>query len=58
MILTYEQMKYLEADGEETYKFTGQGEATEEEKQQLLELDEAYLDLQGKHMITNHEDLK
>lgn len=58
MLLTFKQMKHLEPYGEDTYKFKGKGVATEEEIQELLELDESYVDLYGKHMITNYEDLK
>ena len=58
MILTMEQMKHLKADGAETYKFIGQDTATEEEKQELLELDESCVELYGTHMITNYEELK
>ena len=57
MLLTFEQMKHLEPDGEDTYIFKWKGVATEE-IQELLELDESYVDLYGKHMITNYEDLK
>lgn len=57
MILTMEQMKYLEADGKETYKFTGHESATAEERQELKELDESAVDLYGFHMITNYKDL-
>lgn len=58
MLLTYEQMKYLEPDGEDTYKFIGKDEATDEEKEKLVELDESFVDLYGKHMVTNYKDLK
>ncbi len=58
MLLTYKQMKYLEPDGEDTYKFNGKDVATDEEKEKLLELDKSYVFLHGKHMITNPEDLK
>ena len=57
MILTMEQMKYLEANGKETYKFTGHESATAEERQELKELDESAVDLYGFHMITNYKDL-
>lgn len=57
MLLKLEQMKYLEADGDDTYKFTGKDKASDEEKQKILELDESYVDLYGKHMITNLKDL-
>lgn len=57
MILTNEQMKYLEADGKETYKFVGHDVATEKERQELKELDESAVELYGFHMITNYKDL-
>lgn len=58
MILTFEQLKHLEAVGEDTYKFIGKDKATDEEIKELVELDESYVDVYGKHMITNHEELK
>ena len=57
MILTNEQMKHLEVDGNETYRFTGHESATAEERQELKELDESSVDLYGFHMITNYKDL-
>ena len=57
MLLTMKQMKYLEPDGEDTYKFIGKDKATEDEKQELKEIDESYVDLYGKHMITNYEEI-
>ena len=57
MLLTMEQMKYLEPDGDDTYKFKGDGNASKEERQKLIELDESCVDLYGKHMITNYKDL-
>ena len=57
MLLTMKQMKYLEPDGEDTYKFVGTDKATEEERQELKELDSSYIDLYGKHMITNYKEL-
>lgn len=58
MLLTREQMKYLEADGEDTYRFTGKDKATSEEKEELKEIDESYVMLYGKHLVTNHEELE
>jgi len=57
MLLTMKQMKYLEPHGEDTYKFIGKDLATEDEKQDLKEIDESFVDLYGKHMIINHEEL-
>lgn len=57
MLLSIEQCKYLETDGDEQYRFVGNGKATEQEKEQLKELDESYLDVYGFHMITNYKDL-
>lgn len=50
-------MKYLEPDGDDTYKFTGEGKATEDERQKLIDIDESYVVLYGKHMITNYKEL-
>lgn len=58
MILSMDQMKYLEPDGEDAYKFNGKDVATDEEKEKLLELDESAVELYGKHIITNYEELK
>lgn len=58
MLLTMEQMKHLEVVGNDTYKFVGNENATDNEKEELRYLDESYVDLYGYHMITNHEDLK
>lgn len=57
MILTMEQMKHLETDGDDTYKFIDDGNTSKEERQKLIELDESYFDLYGKHMIENYKDL-
>ena len=57
MLLTMEQLKYLESDSEDTYKFIGHSEANNDERQKLKELDESYVDLYGKHMITNYKEL-
>lgn len=57
MILQYEQMKYLEVAGEEDYRFNDKGKATEKEKEELRELDEANVFMSGKHLIVNYKDL-
>lgn len=58
MILTNEQVKWLEADGDEQFRFIGQNRATKEEKSELKDLDDSYLDLNGAHLISNFEDLR
>ena len=58
MLLTYEQMKHLEADGEESFRFVDNGEVSNEEKAELIELDADYFEIYQEHIITNIEDLK
>lgn len=57
MILKYQQMKYLEVAEQGTYYFRDEGKATKEEKEELKRLDEAYVFINGKHMIVNYESL-
>lgn len=58
MLYKMEQLKWLEVDGEETYKFVGKGKATAKEIENLIIMDETSVDLYGFHLITNYEDLK
>jgi hypothetical protein len=58
MLLTKEQMKYLETDGNECFRFVDDGKATKSEKEELLKLDEEYFEIYQHHIITNLEDLK
>lgn len=55
-----EQLKYLEVVNAENdeFKFIDDGKISYEEKQELLELDESYYDMYGKHIIINYKDLK
>lgn len=57
MLLKYQQMKYLKVADQDSYRFEDNGKATKEEKQELKELDEAYVFINGKHMIVNYEQL-
>lgn len=59
--LTKSYMKYMvPSDGnEDLFHFTGKDEATEEEKQSLIDLDEVYAEINsGTHLIDNYEDLR
>lgn len=56
MLLTMEQSKYLEADGD-VFRFVGQGKTSKKEKQDLKDFDESCTDLYGRHMITNYTEL-
>ncbi len=56
MLLTMEQSKYLEADGD-VFRFVGQGKASKKEKQDLKDFDESCIDIYGRHMITNYTEL-
>ena len=57
MLMTMKQMKHLDPDGEETYRFNDDGTVSNEERQNLVDLDSFFVSLFGKHMITNYEDL-
>lgn len=57
MLLTMEQSKYLESDGD-AFRFTGQNIANKREKQDLKDFDESCVDIYGKHMITNYTELE
>ena len=58
MLLTSEQMKHLELDGEDQFRFVNDGSATNEEKQSLLDLDDDYVAIYNTHLITNYQELK
>ena len=58
MLLTHDQCKYLEADGDKNFRYVGHGIATEAEKQELLELDEYFLAVYQEHIITNWDEIK
>lgn len=57
MLLTMEQMKYLEPVSDDMYIFTGKGKATKKEIEDIKDLDESAVFLYGKHMISNLKDL-
>lgn len=57
MLLTMEQAKYLDADGD-LFRFVGQDQASPQERRDLKTLDDSYIDLYGQHMITNFRDLE
>lgn len=50
------QSKYLESDGD-AFLFVGQNKASKKELQELKDFDESCLELYGKHMITNYNEL-
>lgn len=58
MLLTVEQMKHLEPEGEETFRFVDNGNVTEKEKAEIFEMDEDFFEVYNKHLITNLEELK
>ena len=58
MLLTFKQMKYLQVDKKDTFKFVDNGNSTAEERKELLELDEDYFEIYGHHIISNFEELK
>ena len=58
MIFDHEQLKHLEVDGEDTFKYVENGVATEEEKQELRDLDDDYFQMFGFHIITNLDEIK
>ncbi len=58
MLFTMDQLKHLEANKDDTYRFIGQEAATEREREMLREFDETYISMNGKHLITNYEELK
>ena len=51
------QLKHLESDGEGKFKFIDNGAVSDEERQQLIDLDAEYYDIYQYHIITNHEKL-
>ncbi len=53
MLLTVEQMKHLELDGEEGFRFVPHGKITDRERQMLLDLDADYFTVYNQHIITN-----
>lgn len=58
MLLTMEQAKYLVSDlGEEGFIFKDYGKATLKEKQDLIDLDDDFYEIYGKHIIQNIEEL-
>lgn len=59
MLLKFEQLKHLDMNfGAEDFIFVGHETATDEEKKELLKLDEANIKINGFHLIRNYEDLK
>lgn len=58
MLFTRKQLKHLEADGNDKFRFVDNGNVTEREKKDLLELDAAMFEIYEYHIITNLEDLK
>lgn len=58
MLLSLDQLKHLEPDGEEKYKFVDDGSVTDKEKAKILEMDADFFEVYGEHIITNLEELK
>lgn len=58
MLFSFDQMKHLVPDGNDTYKFVPNGTVTKTEKQELLDMDSDYFDMTGQHLITNIEEVK
>lgn len=59
MILTMQQMKWLKKkpNGEKQYYFIGQENATKAEREELKEIDSAFYDIYGFHMIVNIDEV-
>ena len=57
MLPTYEQMKYLKPDGDDTYKFVRTSDTTTSDIAKAKEMDESYFDVYGFHVITNYKEL-
>lgn len=58
MLFSFDQMKHLVPDGEETYKFVPNGTVTKKEKQTILDMDADFFEINQQHLITNIEDVK
>lgn len=58
MLLTKEQMKHLEPDGDKKFRYINDRSATEDEKQDLRDLDAGFYDVYQEHIITNWEQIK
>lgn len=58
MLLSLDQLKHLEPDGEEKYKFVDDGSVTDKEKVKIVEMDADFFEVYGEHIITNLEKLK
>ena len=58
MLLTMKQMKHLEPIGDYRFRFVENGKVTDNERQELLDLDASYFEVYQFHIITNLEELK
>lgn len=59
MLLTYEQCKYLKITKNGQFEFiNNDNKATKLEKEELIDLDDLCLEIEGEHLIINYEDLK
>lgn len=56
MLLKLEEMSWLEPDGKDQFKAVDG--LSPEQKEILMGYDEAHLETQGKHLITNYKELK
>lgn len=59
MILTMQQMKWLKKkpNDEKRYYFIGHENATKAEREELKEIDSAFYDIYGFHMIVNIDEV-
>lgn len=55
MLLSFDQMKMLQAESDEAFK--AKEDLTQEQRKELRELDEWYFEMYGKHLITNYKEL-
>lgn len=59
MLMTREQMKYLvPTEREGVYTFIGADKANDDEKKELLRLDMMCVEVYGRHLVTNPDELK
>ena len=58
MLLTKKQTKYLEAAGENKFKFIDNGTVSDKEKDYLFQLDADFFEVYQHHVIVNYKELK
>jgi hypothetical protein len=58
MLLTYEQMKYLNKGvNDDSFVFLDDSTVTDTERQELIDMDNFWLEIEGHHFIDNYQDL-